>query len=115
MGPILNSRAATIAIATASLLIILASTDCQAETLEHRGRVIARGMCSGCHAIGKTGESPHLAAPRFRMLDNRMDLSKLARRIREGLLTGHEDMPMLRFSRDDADAMVAYIRSIQER
>jgi hypothetical protein len=29
------------------------------------------------------------------------------------LLTGHEDMPMFRFDRDDADAMAAYIRSIQ--
>ena len=108
-----NSRTTAIAIATASFLILLASKGCQAETLEQRGRVIARGMCSGCHAIGTTGDSPHLAAPRFRMLDNRMDLSKLARRIREGLLTGHEDMPMLRFGRDDADAMAAYIRSIQ--
>jgi len=40
-------------------------------------------------------------------------LSKLARRIQEGLLAGHEDMPMFRFDRDDADAMVAYIRSVQ--
>jgi mono/diheme cytochrome c family protein len=37
----------------------------------------------------------------------------LDQRIREGLLTGHEDMPMFRFGRNDADAMVAYIRSIQ--
>jgi mono/diheme cytochrome c family protein len=42
-----------------------------------------------------------------------MDLSELARRLRRGLLTGHEDMPMFRFKRDDADAMAAYIRSIQ--
>jgi cytochrome c len=84
-----------------------------AETLQERGGVIAGGLCSRCHAIGKTGDSPHPAAPRFRMLDRQMDLSKLAQRIREGLLTGHEDMPMFRFGRNDADAMVAYIRSIQ--
>ena len=42
-----------------------------------------------------------------------MDLSELARRLRRGLLTGHEDMPMFRFKRDDADAMAAYIRSIR--
>ena len=83
------------------------------ETPQQRGEVIAHGLCGQCHAIGRQGDSPHPAAPRFRMLDNRTDLSKLSRRIREGLLTGHEDMPMFRFDRDDADAMVAYIRSIQ--
>jgi len=84
-----------------------------AETLQERGLVIARGLCSPCHAIGRTDDSPHPAAPRFRVLDRQTDLSKLAQRIREGLLTGHEDMPMFRFDRNDADAMVAYIRSIQ--
>ena len=96
------------------LLLVSASPFCQAGTLQQRGEVIARGMCNGCHAIGRTGDSPHPAAPRFRSLDNQTDLSKLARRIREGLLTGHEDMPMFRFNGRDADAMVAYMRSIQE-
>jgi hypothetical protein len=31
--------------------------------------------------------------------------------MREGLVIGHDDTPMFRFDRDDADAMVAYIRS----
>jgi hypothetical protein len=34
--------------------------------------------------------------------------------MREGIVTGHEDMPMFRFKGgSDADAVVAYIRSIQ--
>jgi mono/diheme cytochrome c family protein len=95
------------------LLALSAPPFSRAETLQERGRVIAGGLCSRCHAIGRTGDSPHPAAPRFRTLDRQMDLGKLAQRIREGLLTGHEDMPMFRFGRNDADAMVAYIRSIQ--
>ena len=102
-----------IALISLSLLTAVVSSTCQAETPQQRGEVIANGMCSRCHAIGKTGDSSHAAAPRFRSLDNHMDLSKLAQRIRGGLLTGHEDMPMFRFDRDDADAMVAYIRSVQ--
>ena len=86
---------------------------CEAETLQQRGEVIARGLCSRCHAIGTTGQSPHPAAPRFRVLGNQMNLSKLARRLRGGLLTGHEDMPMFRIDGSDADAVVAYIRSVQ--
>jgi cytochrome c len=96
-----------------SLLSASVSSVLSAETPQQRGAVIAQGLCSQCHAVGRTGDSPHRAAPRFRTLDNQTDLSKLSRRIREGLLTGHEDMPMFRFDRDDADAMVAYIRAIQ--
>ena len=102
-----------IALAAVVLLMTQLSAPCQAQTPQQRGKVIAQGLCARCHAIEKTGDSPHLAAPRFRTLDSQTDLGKLARRIREGLLTGHEDMPMFRFGRDDADAMVSYIRSIQ--
>lgn len=102
-----------IALVTSALLMNQVSEVGQAETAPERGKVIAQGLCSRCHAIETTGESPHPAAPSFRSLEARTDLSKLARRIREGLLTGHEDMPMFRFDRDDADAMVGYIRSIQ--
>jgi mono/diheme cytochrome c family protein len=106
------SRAILFSVAT---LLFLAPVhpSFSAETPQQRGEEIAHGLCSRCHAIGREGDSPFPAAPRFRMLDNQTDLSKLSRRIREGLLTGHEDMPMFRFGRDDADAMVAYIRSIQ--
>jgi mono/diheme cytochrome c family protein len=99
--------------ATALFMLIGASTATVAETPQQRGEVLARGMCSACHAIGKTGNSKHPAAPRFRRLDDQTNLAKLSRRLQGGLLTGHEGMPLFRFSGDDADAMVAYIRSIQ--
>jgi hypothetical protein len=34
--------------------------------------------------------------------------------LREGLISGHPDMPTFRFSREDARALTAYLRSIQE-
>ena len=108
-------HARIITLLTAAFLVSPISGTCQAETAQERGKVIAQGLCNRCHAIETSGDSPHPAAPRFRSLDARTDLNKLARRIREGLLTGHEDMPMFRFDRDDADHMVAYIRSIQVR
>jgi cytochrome c len=81
--------------------------------LQQRGRELARGMCGGCHASGRTGDSQHLGAPKFRELDRQLDLDKFGRRLREGLLGTHRDMPMFRFTRDDADAMVAYLRTLQ--
>lgn len=105
-----------LALAAVLMGAVLAPSPGHAQTpLQQRGEVLARGMCSGCHAIGRSGDSPLAAAPRFRSLDDRTDLGKLARRLREGLLTGHQDMPMFRFDREDADAMVAYLRSIQGR
>jgi cytochrome c len=100
-------------IKAAFLLLMAASTSTMAETPQQRGEVLARGMCSPCHAIGKTGNSKYPAAPRFRALDDQTNLAKLSVRLHGGLLTGHEAMPLFRFTRDDADAMVAYIRSIQ--
>jgi mono/diheme cytochrome c family protein len=94
-------------------LLLSSVTSLASETPQQRGKAIGHALCGQCHAIDRNGDSPHPAAPRFRTLEDRIDLSKLSRRIREGLLTGHEDMPMFRFDRDDADAMVAYIRSIQ--
>jgi mono/diheme cytochrome c family protein len=83
------------------------------SALEREGQRIAIRMCGDCHAAGRTGESPHVAAPKLREIDRTVDLDKFQDRLREGLLGPHADMPMFRFSRDDAPALVAYLRSIQ--
>jgi mono/diheme cytochrome c family protein len=85
----------------------------QPGELERRGLALAERMCSQCHAIGRRGESPHADAPAFRALDRRLDLDSFMERLREGLVTGHPDMPMFRFTREDARAFVLYLRSIQ--
>ena len=109
-----NAPAIAITATLALFASVLVSFEAEALTpLQQRGQVLARGMCGGCHATGKTGESPHISAPHFRELDQQLDLDKFTRRLREGLLGTHRDMPMFRFSRDDADALVAYLRTIQ--
>jgi cytochrome c len=81
--------------------------------LERQGVALAERMCAACHAIGKTGASPHAGAPAFRDLGNRVDLDEFPRRLREGVTSGHPDMPTFRFTREDARAFTAYLRSIQ--
>jgi cytochrome c len=83
------------------------------SSLERHGRALAEQMCSKCHAVGRSGSSPHGAAPPFRALENRVDLDTFTTRLREGLISGHPDMPMFRFTRDDARALTAYLRLIQ--
>jgi mono/diheme cytochrome c family protein len=101
-----------------SLLLLLATSSSFAEDirpspLEERGRALAERMCSQCHAVGKSGESPYAGAPAFRALDRRVDLDSFMERLREGLTVGHPDMPTFRFTREDARAFLLYVRSIQ--
>jgi cytochrome c len=81
--------------------------------LEQRGRALAEQMCSQCHAVGRSGESPHANAPPFRRLDRRVDLDSFMERLREGLMVDHPDMPTFRFTREHARGFVLYLRSIQ--
>jgi len=102
----------------AILLLLLATSSSFAEDnspspLEERGRALAERMCSQCHAIGRSGESPHAGAPAFRALEGRVDLDSFTEQLREGLMVGHPDMPTFRFTREDARAFLLYLRSIQ--
>ena len=93
-----------------ALLLVLPATsssfaeDNSRSPLKERGRTLAKRMCSQCHAIGKSGQSPHVGAPAFRALDRRVDLDSFMERLREGLTVGHPDMPTFRFTREDARA-----------
>jgi cytochrome c len=95
-------------------LLLLGTSVCFAgDPPEQHGRVLAERMCARCHAVGRSGRSPHIGAPVFRQLDRRLDLDAFMARLREGLMVGHPDMPMFRFTREDARAFVWYLRSIQ--
>jgi cytochrome c len=81
--------------------------------LQRRGHAIAERMCARCHAVGRRDQSPHIGAPPFRDLDRRVDVDAFMTRLREGLTSGHPDMPTFRFTRQDARAFIAYLRSIE--
>jgi mono/diheme cytochrome c family protein len=78
-----------------------------------RGEALAERMCASCHAIGRADQSLHLGAPALRALDRRVDIDGFVARLRDGLTSGHPDMPTYRFTRADARALVAYLRSIE--
>ena len=78
-----------------------------------RGQALAEAKCAGCHAIGNAGASPHVGAPPFRRFGHLVDLDAFMERLREGLMAGHPDMPAFRFTREDARALVAYLRTVQ--
>ncbi|HWP26054.1 MAG TPA: cytochrome c [Xanthobacteraceae bacterium] len=104
----------TIAAALALSTFIAAVGEVEAlSAQERRGRVLAVRLCAQCHAVGKSDVSGRPTAPPLRHLHKRVNLDTFASRLRQGLMSGHYDMPEFRFSREDARAMVAYLRSIQ--
>ena len=62
-----------------------------------RGREIAEAKCSGCHAIGQTGDSPFALAPPFRTLHQQYPVESLAEALTENIVTGHPNMPEFAF------------------
>jgi mono/diheme cytochrome c family protein len=98
-------------------LLLLGATGTGGQAMEGgqpRGKALLETMCSRCHATGTTGSSPHPDAPPFRTFgDDKLYDNDFAQRLQTGLSTIHPDMPTFHFSREDAEAVVDYLRSIQ--
>lgn len=104
----------TIARIFGAALLLASLGPASAQDRAARGHALLASLCATCHAIGKADASPNPAAPPFRIISRRMEIDDLYERLREGLTSGHRDMPTFRFSREDARAVRAYLHSIQE-
>ena len=82
---------------------------------ERQGEALLAKNCSRCHAISRTGTSPHPEAPPFRTLSRKYPIEGLAEALAEGISVGHPDMPEFIFEADEVGAILAYLRSIQDR
>ncbi|WP_155935332.1 cytochrome c [Methylobacterium sp. 10] len=80
---------------------------------EKRGEVIARTNCVRCHAIGRAGPSALAEAPPFRMLHRRYPVEDLGEALAEGITTGHPTMPEFRLDPDEADNLIAYLKTLE--
>jgi cytochrome c len=80
-----------------------------------RGHRLIETNCSPCHAIERSGTSPHPDAPPFRTLSRKYPVSELEEALAEGIMTGHPDMPEFIAEPEQIDDMIAYLESIQEQ
>ena len=69
--------------------------------------------CADCHATGRTGESKLPIAPKFRDLHKRYDVELLEEALVEGIVTAHPTMPEFEFDPDQAEAIVRYLKSLE--
>ena len=100
---------------TLLLACAFATTGSAMEDGQQRGKALLQTLCARCHAVGKTGRSPHADAPPFRSFaDDKLYDNDFAERLQDGLSSIHPDMPTFYFSREDAQSAVNYLRSIQQ-
>lgn len=99
----------------ATMFIGASGAPAQPTTPERQGEAILAKNCSVCHAIGRSGKSPHPMAPPFRTLSQKYDVGALEEALGEGLSSGHPDMPEFVFPPNQINGIISYLRSIQER
>jgi mono/diheme cytochrome c family protein len=80
-----------------------------------RGQELLTRDCGSCHAVGRSGDSAVKDAPAFRTLGQRYPVENLEEALGEGFMSGHPDMPEFKFDADDVGAIIAYLKSIQQR
>ena len=97
-----------------AVMVLALSSAASAQAPARQGRALLQQFCASCHAIGASGRSRHQSAPPFRYLGRSFDLDQFARVLESGISSGHPDMPEFKFTEDDAGAVVAYLRSIQQ-
>jgi mono/diheme cytochrome c family protein len=94
---------------TAAIQPVVASEDLK------RGEALLIRDCGSCHATGISDESSHKDAVAFRTLGKRYPIETLEEALGEGIISGHPDMPELKFDADEVGAIIAYLKSIQRR
>lgn len=106
-------------IALSTAVIALGATRIQAAQeapeLVKQGEALLAKDCARCHGIGRTDASKHPQAPLFRRLSKRYPIESLEEALGEGIISGHPDMPEFQFDADDVGAIIAYLKSIQDR
>ncbi len=102
---------------TLAALAVAAGTSAPANAGEKSdaaiyGLGLVTTYCADCHAVGEVGESPHTPAPPFRELHLRYDVGFLAEALVEGMVA-HPDMPEFEFDPEQAEAIIAYLESLE--
>jgi cytochrome c len=99
----------------ASAVIVPAAVHAEDADVLKQGQALLAKECSRCHGIGRSDASRHPQAPLFRTLSKRYPIESLEEALGEGIISGHPDMPEFQFDADDVGAIVAYLKSIQDK
>jgi mono/diheme cytochrome c family protein len=91
----------------------ITAAQAQLSPSAQRGLTFARANCSSCHAIDKVSPSPLAIAPPLRTLHERYPVETLAEAFREGIVTGHRNMPEFRFDSAQTGDLINFLKSLE--
>jgi mono/diheme cytochrome c family protein len=80
------------------------------------GAALAQELCSRCHAVGPSGDSPVGDAPPFRQFAQMWPLEYLEEALGEGIMVGHREheMPVFQFDVKEIADLTAYLEELGE-
>ncbi len=78
-----------------------------------QGFNLLRANSARCHAIDEASLSPEPKAPPFRVIVTKYKPEMLEEALAEGIMTGHEEMPVFAFEPDEATAIIAYLETLK--
>jgi len=91
-----------------------ATAPAQPPTRAEVGHHLADRLCSRCHQVSASGESPNAGAPTFTVLASRYDEVSLGRKL-DDIAIGHYDMPPQSVTNDEIESLTAYLESLSGR
>lgn len=78
-----------------------------------QGHALLRANCARCHAIDEASLSTDAKAPPFREVVKKYSPRDLEEALAEGIVTGHNNMPVFSFTPEEAAAIVAYLDTLK--
>ena len=78
------------------------------------GEQLAAAFCAKCHAIESAGKSPLEAAPPFRTFHRKWPLENIEEALAEGIVVGHQAMPMFELSEDQISDLIGYLHTLEK-
>ena len=78
-----------------------------------QGFDLLRSNCARCHAIDAASLSPEPKAPPFRDVVKKYNPDDLEEALAEGIVTGHNNMPVFSFTPEEATAIIAYLDTLK--
>ena len=100
--------------ATGVVVSLLAGGQAWAQDAGNRGAglILARQICSECHAVEKAqARSPNVAAPRFETIAGTPGMTATA--LSAALQSSHQTMPNVMLNGNELSDIIAYILSLQ--
>jgi hypothetical protein len=100
-----------------SIVSLLWSTCVNARDEEQQhGKELLQSLCARCHSVGRTGASPTgRRRPSAALAKPNSTTATSCNDYRMAIAASHPSMPTFRFNRDDAEAVLNYMKSIQEQ